>query len=104
VTIHKRRSPRAAGSAQNDGAGTPHRNAERFSTQRTALELLFAPAESIAVVSIKIDGEVVLFEHYDNRIAADAMIVSLARVNLRAEVRTGIPRSVRPGTTIERAR
>ena len=93
----RRREPPAGGSsARYSTAGTPHRSAARAELQR-----LFAPpSESFAVVAVRDDGRRVLYEHYDDRIAADAMVAALSRIKLRAEIVTGIARSVRPGTTI----
>ena len=55
------------------------------------------------MVAIREDGRRVLYGHYDDRIAADAVVAALKQVTLRAEVVTGIPRSVRSGTMIGKA-
>ena len=80
---------------------TPQREAARAQLQR-----LFSPtpqSEFVAVVAVRPDGRRVLFNHYKDRISADAMVAALARVGLRAEV-VGIDSRARPGTTIRPTR
>lgn len=100
---HRATDPREF-QGRSDPARKPWQRAPSWAPPKCAaalaeLERLFTPAESLAVVAIRDDDRHVLYCHCDDRIAADATVAALKRINLHAEIVTGIARSVRPGTT-----